>query len=299
MRVVINQAYIKRNRQIAQILFFVSLAVLIGGLIFTNTLAVTSGLLVLVPLIVMPLGLTTTIISVRLTNEFVRLPHPEEAINDGLDGIDPRSILYHYVLPVKHVLVAPQGIYSLTTRFQETRYSVEGEKWINWKGRGPLAPLFLFLRQEALGDPFKDARRDAETIQALVDEALPDAQIKVQPVVVFTSAKAKVEVTDPALPVVYADRKTKPSLKGLLRKEKLESAEAAEEEARKPKQARSKKRSRNPHKPTPKVVTAEDTTLSGSIRLTAEQIDTFDEAIMASLSKRTLGGIFRNDEDEE
>src|SRR5215467_8785152 len=150
MRVVINQGRMNRNRLIAQILFFVSLAVLIGGLIFTNTLAVQTGLLVLVPLLVMPIGLTTTVISVRLTNEFVRLPHPDEAIDEGLDGIDPRSVLYHYTLPVKHVLVAPQGVYSLTTRFQETRYTIEGDTWLNWKGRGPLAPLFLFLRQEAL-----------------------------------------------------------------------------------------------------------------------------------------------------
>ena len=296
MRVVINQGRISRNRQIAQILFFVSLAVLIGGLIFTNTIGTTtSGLLVLVPLLVMPLGLTTTIISVRLTNEFVRLPHPDEAIDEGLDGIDPRSVVYHYVLPLKHVLIAPQGIYSLTTRFQETRYTIEGDKWLNWKARGPFAPIFLFLRQEALGDPFKEATRDAETIQAMVDKALPGVDIKVQPVVVFTSPKATLEVNNPALPVVYADRKKKPSLKGLLRKDKAESTDPEEPK----KVARPKKKSRNPHKPSAKTSTSEDLTGSGPIRLTTEQIDMLDQAFMASVSPRVLNGVFRNDEDEE
>lgn len=297
MRVVINQGRINRNRQIAQILFFVSLAVLIGGLIFTNTIGTTTGLLIFVPLLVMPLGLTTTIISVRLTNEYVRLPHPDESIDDGLDGIDPRSVLYHYVLPVKHVLIAPQGIYSLTTRFQETRYTIEGDKWLNWKARGPLAPIMLFLRQEALGDPFKEATKDAETIQEMVDKALPGAQIKVQPVVVFTSAKATLELNEPALPVVYADRKKKPSLKALLRKDKAESTDPAEAETKKA--AKPKKKSRNPHKPTAKTATSEDLTVSGPIRLTTEQIDTLDQAFMASVSPRVLNGVFRNDEDEE
>ncbi len=220
MRVVTNQQYVKRNRTIAQILFFLSLAILTGGLIFTNTLARDNELLLYVPCLVMPLGLITTLISVRLTNEYVRPPHPDEAIREGLKGINRRSILYNYVLPVKHVLIAPQGVYTLTTRFQETRFKVEGDKWFNWRARGPLGPLFLYLRQEGLGDPFKDADKDADKVQAIVDQAVPGADIEVQPVIVFTSPKATLEVDDPAIPVAYADPKKKPSLKSLLREDK-------------------------------------------------------------------------------
>ncbi len=220
MRVVTNQQRIKRNRQIAQILFFLSLAILIGGLIFTNTLARDNELLMFLPCVIMPLGLVTTIVSVRLTNQYVRPPHAEDAIRDGLKGINRRSILYNYVLPVNHVLVAPQGVYTFTTRFQETRFKIEGDKWYNWKGRGPLAPLFLFLKQEGLGNPFKQATEEAATVQAIVDQAVPGSKIEVQPVVVFTSPKATLEVIDPDIPVANADPKKKPSLKGLLRDEK-------------------------------------------------------------------------------
>jgi hypothetical protein len=221
MRVVTNQQRVKRNRQIAQILFFVSLAILMGGFLFTNTLARDSATLMLVPCAIMPLGLITTIISVRLTNQYVRPPHAEDAIRDGLKGINKRSILYHYVIPaVNHVLVSPQGVYTFTTRFQESRFKVEGSKWYSWKARGPLAPLFLFLKQEALGDPFKQAQKEAESVQSIVDQAVPGSGIKVQPVVVFTSPKATLEVIDPEIPVVYADLKKKPSLKSLLREDK-------------------------------------------------------------------------------
>src|SRR4051812_999202 len=175
MRVVTNRQQIKRSRTIAQILFVVSIIILFGGLVLTNTVGRANDVLLFVPCLVMPIGLFTTLISVRLTNQYVRLPHPEDAIKEGLKGINRRSILYNYVLNPKHVLLSPQGVYSFTTRLQETPFKVEGEHWTNPKARGPLGPMFLFLKQENLGDPFKQARKEAAAVQAIVDETLPDA----------------------------------------------------------------------------------------------------------------------------
>src|SRR5262245_2809316 len=98
MRVVTNQPRIKRNRQIAQVLFFLSLA-LIAGLIFANFKTLENESLFLVQCLLMPIVLGTIVISVRLTNQYVRPPHAEDAIRDGLKGINRRSILYNYVLP--------------------------------------------------------------------------------------------------------------------------------------------------------------------------------------------------------
>jgi hypothetical protein len=220
MRVVTNQQRVNRNRQIAQILFFVSLAILFGGLIITNTLGNSSDFFLMLPCLVMPIGLVTTIISIRMTNQYVREPHPEDAILAGLKGINKRSVLFNYLLPANHVLISPQGVYTFTTRFQESRFKIEGGKWTSWKARGPLAPLFLFLKQEALGDPFKQANSEADAIEALIKVKLPNSDIPVQPVIVFTSPKAYLEVIDPDLPVVYADLKLKPSLKGLMKDDK-------------------------------------------------------------------------------
>ena len=220
MQIVTNEPRVKRSRLIAQILFIVSLVILIGGLVFTNTIALSSSAMMMVPCIVMPIGLVTTLLSVRLTNQYVRPPHPENAIREGVRGLSRDGILYNYVAPVNHVLVAPYGVFTLTTRFQDSRFKVEGDKWFSWKARGPLAPLFLFLKQEGLGDPFKQATSEAETVQAIVDKALPLANIKVQPIVVFTSSRAILEVIEPTIPVVFADPKQKPSLKNQLRDEK-------------------------------------------------------------------------------
>jgi len=257
MRIVTNRKRVQRNRNIAQYLFFLSLAVLFGGLIFTNTLAKQNDSLLLLPCAVMPIGLVTTIVSVRLTNQYVRLPHPEDAIRDGLKGINRRSILYNYVLTPNHVLITPQGVFSLTTRFQETRFKVEGDQWFNAKGRGLLAPMFLFFKQEALGDPFKQAQQEADSIQPLVDQALPGAGIKVQPAVVFTSSKATLEVIDPDLPVVYADAKKKPALKAFLKADKQKEDAA---------------------------------------KLTPEQIEAIDSAFMTTLDEKTRKRDLQEDE---
>ncbi len=220
MRIVTNERRIKTRRRIAQYLFIISLVILVGGLIISNFGPRTMAFAIIAPCLVLPIGFATTILSVRMTNRYVRLPHPDEAIIEGLKGINRRSILYNYVLDSDHVLIAPQGVFTLTTRWQETRFKVEGETWYNWKARGPLAPFFLFMKQERLGDPFKQARQEAEKVQALVDEALPDAKIVVRPAVVFTSPKANLEVEAAAIPVVYADPKKRPSLKALLKEEK-------------------------------------------------------------------------------
>ena len=100
MHIVTNEPKLRRNRLIAQVLFFISLAVLIGGLVIFNLGGRTNEIFFYAPCIVMPLGLATTIFSIRLTNQYVRLPHPEVAIREGLRGINKRSVLYNYVLPV-------------------------------------------------------------------------------------------------------------------------------------------------------------------------------------------------------
>jgi hypothetical protein len=222
MRVVTNEQRIKRGRQVGTVMFFVSLVILIGGLILTNFFALSTEVLMAVPCLVLPLGLITTVISVRLTNQYVRQPRPEIVLREGLQGINRRSILFNYFPTANHILLTPHGIYSITTRFQTTRFKVEGEKWTNYKARGPLAPFFLFIKQEGLGDPFAEAREDAKKVQAVVDKAVLDSGIVVQPLVIFISGRAGVEIIDPAIPVAYASPQKKPSIKALLRDDKKE-----------------------------------------------------------------------------
>ena len=219
MRVIVNEPKLKRNKMLAQILFFASLGILFVGLLLNASLAL-SPLFWIVPCAILPLGLLATITSVRLTNEYVRLPHPEDALQAGLKNINRRSILYHYLPPANHVLVGPTGVYLLHVLFHSRPFTINGETWSDPKAKGPLAPLFMFLRQESIGKPFKDAELEAAKVQLVVDKALPDAKIEVQPIIVMIGPKVAFEASRPQYPVVYTDLRRRPHLKGLLRDEK-------------------------------------------------------------------------------
>lgn len=220
MRVLTNELKIKRGRRTGTIFFFVSLAILTGGLLLTNLLPFSEEILVFVPCLVMPLGLASTLLSVRLTNEYVRLPRPEDALYDALEGIDKRSVMFCYFPPAPYILITRHGVYTFTIRYQMGRFAVKGDTWIDPRARNPIRRFFAFMSQDLLGDPFKDAKTHAANVQAILDRALPDAEIEVQPIVVFLSGRAEIEMTDPALPVVYSKADKKPNIKTALREDK-------------------------------------------------------------------------------
>ncbi len=214
MRVVINQAKIKRNRQISHILFLVSLAGMGIGFFYTWTAdpnAQTSQ----ISCFILPMLMLLTLISVRMANTWIREPRPEDVLEQSLKGLGQKYTIFHYLLPAPHVLVGPEGVYTLTTVWQEGQYAVKGKKW---SGDGGIMRKVLgYMRQDLLGNPFADATLEAQQVQRLLDKIVPGSGVEVQPLVVFISPKVEVEIEDPMLPVLFADPKRKPSLREYLK----------------------------------------------------------------------------------
>ena len=145
MRVVVNTRRVRRNRQIAQYAFFVTLGVLILGLFVTNA-APNNPILLIAPLIVLPVGVIATIYSVRMANLWLREPRPEDVLQQGLKGQSTRAVLYHYFLPTRHLLLTPQGVFSLTIRPQDGRFTVKDDRW---RRHGSMMSQFMtFFRQD-------------------------------------------------------------------------------------------------------------------------------------------------------
>ncbi len=219
MRIVTNQELIRKNRRTATWLFFISMAILIFGFFVAN--GQVFGLIpeedvvtvyTIVTPIVLLIGFVTTLTSVRMTNLWVRVPRPEIVIPEGLKGIQNRnktSLYNYYHLPARHVLITPQGIFPLVTRFQDGRFSVTGDKWKTHKGF--ISTLFSFLRLDGIGNPYQDAEVAQNYVKHLVEDY--DNTIPIYPVIVFFDPRAEVEINEPTLPVVYADNKRTPNLK--------------------------------------------------------------------------------------
>jgi hypothetical protein len=236
MRVYLNEQRLKRNRQLATILFVGSLVILFGGLLISYTVTPANYGLMLIPLVAMPVGLLTTWWSVRLTNQYVRKPHAEDVMQAAFKGASAHSIAYHYLFKANHVLVCPQGVYAFVARFQDGLLRVQGEHIFKAGSRNPIGGFLTVMRQEQMGSPIREAQVAAADLQSQLDEALAETEngsnldLVVQPVVVFTSNKADLDIQqDPPIPVVLAEAKPKqPSLKVMLRAERAERAELPE-----------------------------------------------------------------------
>lgn len=219
MRTEINERLVKRNRRIAQWLFFASFGILIGAFFVTNQQAMnpaasTDTLMLLLSSLVLPLGLIATLVSVRMTNLWIRQPRPEVALREGLKGLSNRSVLYsYYHAPAQHVLVCPQGVFAIVTRFQDGSFDVNGERWTT-RG-GPLSAIMRVFRQDSVGRPNFDAERAAGHVQKLLTPVAPDVVVK--PLIVFVDPRARFTLHEPLVPVVYANPKMEPSLKDYLR----------------------------------------------------------------------------------
>lgn len=222
MRVVTNEPLVEKNKTWATRLFFFSLAVLFGGFFIANGQLLglnivdeigTDLYLLLMPL-VLAVGFTTTVISVRMTNLWIRQPRPEEVIKEGLKGISNKSGLYSYHhLPARHVLVCPQGLFVIVTRFQEGQYGVKGSRWRTF--RNPISRLLSIFRFDGIGNPTVEAQQAAEYVRFLVEDYDPD--LHPQPLIVFTDPRAEIKIEDPDVPVLYADSKKEPSLKSYIK----------------------------------------------------------------------------------
>ena len=221
MQIVTNEHLVKRNRKIATLMFFSSMIILgigfflaNGSLLGLNLDAMDPAVYLLFMPLVLLVGFVSTLISVRMTNLWLRVPRPEDAIKENLKGLSNKSRLYNYFhLPARHVLVCPQGVFAIVTRFQDGRFSVSEDKWKTH--RSAISRVFSIFRLDDLGNPSREARNAAAYIRTITEDYDPD--LTIQPLVIFTSPKAEVQIDSPTIPVLFADPKVKPNLKDYLR----------------------------------------------------------------------------------
>jgi hypothetical protein len=221
MRVETNAKLIERCRKIAQYLFFGSFGVLVIWLITStqqmmNPDAQNLFVTVILPTILLPVAFICSMLSVRFTNLWVRRPRPEEVIRANLKGLSNRSVLYNYYhFPARHVLICPQGVYAIITRFQDGHFSVNKDEWVTHKN--PLSRFLSIFRFDRVGNPTTEAQRAAAHIQAILQPIASD--VPVQPLIIFVDPRVKVEMQGSLVPILFADQKQSPTLKDFMREE--------------------------------------------------------------------------------
>ena len=219
MQVVTNKKLARRNRKLTNYLFFGTFGALIlsffviNASLFTGDIPDSIG--VIAQSSMLPIAFILTILSVRMTNLWARVPRPEKAIEAGLKGLSNKSILYNYYhFPARHVLICPQGVYAIVTRWHDQEFTYRDGKFRSH--RSLISKFFSLFRLDGVGKPFRDAEVARQEVQRSIDEIAPD--VEVYPLIVFVDPSAKINFEDETdTPVLFADTRMSPNLKDFMR----------------------------------------------------------------------------------
>ncbi|MEI8131981.1 MAG: hypothetical protein WCG34_06070 [Leptolinea sp.] len=213
MKIISNTKLIKRNKRIGQVLTFVAMAVLIGGLALSingNPENITYSYLALI------LGFMASQFGIHFTNRFGRSPRPDEKLSAELKGLDDRYSLYHYATAVSHLIVGPSGVWVIMPFHQQGTITFEKGKY---KQKGGSLYLKIFA-QEGLGRPDKDTQYACDDMQKFLSKHMDaDSIPTVNALTVFTNPKTEVKAPDAPYPTMAAEK-----MKDFLRKKAKDNA---------------------------------------------------------------------------
>ncbi len=234
MRIVSDTKAIKRNQTIARWTLFSGVAVLVLALVANLYVAVpllSSGAssqaeltpqqnqLTLFSFVGLLVGYTLTTISTSINARFGR--RPDQALQGALRGSNDSYTLYNYVLGASHVVAAPSGLYVLVPKYQSGVILVD-EKG-KWKHAGQSGLSRFLFRQDALGNPTLDARLEVEALQRHLKKHHPEVDLEPQPIVVFMSPRAVLDIAHSPVPAVPVKK-----LKDYIRKQPKRGGVSAE-----------------------------------------------------------------------
>ncbi|MHA1794992.1 MAG: hypothetical protein ACTSUK_02690 [Promethearchaeota archaeon] len=147
MKISINNKIIDRNKKIAQITLYISLAFLAIGFIWTLRNSDNSksfiGSLILIPAYLL------VQVSIFMANRWGKSPRPDEIVIQALKGLDDKYTLYNYTTGVPHLLVGPIGVWIINPYHHEGEISYNSEKK-RYKQKGGPKLIAKYFAQEGL-----------------------------------------------------------------------------------------------------------------------------------------------------
>ncbi|MEJ5198924.1 MAG: hypothetical protein WHX53_08380 [Anaerolineae bacterium] len=218
MQVTKNEKFIRRRNRLGIYASLAGLAVLVGG--FIVSLQQNQDLL-WVSLVAIIVGFILAQFGNYSLRRWGRMPRPDQVIETALKGFDDRYHYYAWALPWPYVLLSPQGVHLFIVRDHTGEISVHGAEW---KSKFSVGKLLTAFFQEGLGNPTIEAQDAANRLLAWIKARLPEFSGSVQPVIVFIDPRAKLQVTEPVVPVLEP-KGLKKWLRGAGKGDALKSAE--------------------------------------------------------------------------
>lgn len=194
MQVITNEKTIRNRARLGRWASFVGLGILILGLVaslYPQWLLVSLGCLLV--------GFVLSQVGIYNANRWVREPRADQTLDKILKGLDNRYHLYNYILPARHVLLAPFGLCVMNPKHQGGKIRCEGEKWHHEAGWKRILRLF---GQEGVGNPTREVRAEVEKLRRFLAQRLPDDDVPIEGLVVFTNPQVDLQTENLAVPVL-------------------------------------------------------------------------------------------------
>ncbi|MHB9033123.1 MAG: nuclease-related domain-containing protein [Anaerolineae bacterium] len=186
MEIYVNEPFLKKRAKISKYCTWGGMAALLLGLFMAqrNILASYAGLLV---------GMASAMVGAHFTSTYVREPRADQVFSHLLDGLDKRYALYCYYLPANIVVISHYGLTVLLAKAQKGEINYVNGRWQHKAG---LRKALQLIGEPGLGNPEKELNTEVEWVEGWVAKNLPEMEVPVQGVVVFTHPEAVAHVKD-------------------------------------------------------------------------------------------------------
>lgn len=200
---------VARMAKIGQYVSFISMAILLGGLVL---IFIGDENAIYFQLVALTIGWGLSQVGLYLQHRYLREPRADEVLDDALKHVARDGRLYHFALPAPHVLLLPTGVIILHTKYQKGQIYADGDDW-SQKGVG----MRKYFGQEGLGNPTKEAEKLISSMANYIRKNAPEIEeVPMAPIIVFTSKDIEsLDVKKSSIPAMHSSK-----LKGFLRQQK-------------------------------------------------------------------------------
>lgn len=202
MKVITNEEIIANRKKWAGILAPVGLIFLIAGL-GTNFLSLQEDgfdeTMFYITLACLFIGFITSTMGTSMVHRWVKEPRADQILSKILKGLDNKNLLLNYTTNIPHVLITQNKVFALTIKSQKGKITVNKEKW---KREFNLSRVFSYFSEEGLGNPTFEAEHNVKTLLKLLQKHIPNLDVSIEPLIIFTDPKAELSITEPTIPIL-------------------------------------------------------------------------------------------------
>jgi hypothetical protein len=219
MEVFVNKRKVRINSAIGRWASLGGLAVLIVGMVYS----LRNPDVVWVSMLSLLVGFVASAVGAYYANHWTRSPRADEVLDSALKGISNYYHVYHYLLPVQHVLLGPAGLFTFRAYTHEGPITYDGKKW---RQTFNVLRMLGFSGQDSLANPVRDALYDVDRFRRWLARRMPEDQIpEITPLIVFVRDGAELDLAETEVPVLPYKR-----LKRVIRQIDKERAEPLDED---------------------------------------------------------------------